>query len=142
MSRHPISLPAPETTDQRILYYGGAGAFLGNLALVAGLAVVGSAGELRLEYQVNYPVPLVPFAVYVFLGCAAVGAVVAVLYDRYRTVTPSLLSTLTYAVAVASTRWSTPRPRGGVTALEYVLLAWPLVLLVALLAGGLERTLR
>lgn len=136
------SLPEPRTSDERLLYYGGLGAFLGDLALVAGLLVVGTAGHLRLEYQVNDPVPIVPFPVYVFLGCAAVGAAVAVGYDRFGTRSPPGLAAITYGIALVHSSWTAPHPPGVVTALEYVLLAWPLVAIAAVVAGALERSLR
>lgn len=142
MSRTPNRRAEPRGADRRMLYYGGLGALLGNLALVAGLAVVRSVAEVRLAYQVADPVPIVPFAVYAFLGCAAVGTTVAILYERYRTVSPAALATVVYVAAVAHTVWTAPHPRGVATGLDHVLLAWPLVLLVALTAGGLERVSR
>lgn len=135
--------PEPRTSDQRLLYYGGLGALLGDVALVAGLAIVSLAGAVaRFEYQVNDPVPVVPFAAYAFLGCAAVGAVVAILYDRHRTVSPAAVAVLAFVVATLTTLGSTPYAAGQATPLERTLLAWPLVLLGAAAAWGLERFLR
>lgn len=137
-----LPLPDPRSRDERLLYFGGLGALLGDLALVVGLLVVSMAGVTRLEYQINDPVPLVPFAVYAFLGCAAVGSAVAIFAESSRTRSPVLVAVIVYVAAVAHTWWAAPHGAGVVTAVEYVLVAWPFVAVVALLAGMLERSAR
>lgn len=149
------SRPEPRPDERRLLYHGGLGALLGDLALMAGLVVVTSGGEVHLEYQVNDPVPLLPFSAYAFLGSAAVGAAAAALYARYRTASPPLVAVLVYASTVLHSWWTvrtSDRPDGiregigyslgEVTAFEYALLAWPVILLAILVIGGLERWLR
>lgn len=142
-------------SDAQILTAAAAGALLGDLALVVALAVIGPNAGRRLRFLVEDPVPLVPFIVWAFLGCAAVGVLAGVSYRLDGSVAPAVIAALAYAAAVGYTWWSVPtrlgvggwgepisQPVDQATPLEYLLLVWPVVLVGVVLAGWLERRLR
>lgn len=144
-----------DPSDAQVLTAAAGGALLGDLALVVALAVIGPNAGRRLRFLVEDPVPVVPFAVWAFLGCAAVGAIAGVSYVRDGSLAPAGLAVLVYAAAVGYTWWSVPtrlgfdgwgepvsQPVAHATSLEYLLLAWPVVFVGVVLVGWLERTLR
>ena len=125
----------------------------GLLGLGAALVGFGLTASVRLRTD-DVTVPLVagiPFDLYAILGCIAVGGLVAYLYERYRTAAPAVVVTLAYLLALGWTRWRIhvwEGPRGvqehipllpWVTAYEYVVLAWPLLLAGTVLVAIIER---
>lgn len=137
--------------DVRALLAGGIGALLG----VAGLILAGGvAADVRFQYATSDPIPLVPFSLYAGVGVVALGGAAGYLYQRYRTATPALVSLLLFTLALGQTWWTIrtrdrptgpreaiPLPLEAVTALEYLLLGWPLLLAGVVLLAGLERHL-
>ncbi|QLD85776.1 hypothetical protein HWV23_08590 [Natronomonas halophila] len=134
----PIGEPTPRTKRVAAI-----GALSGVVITVVGLFAGGimaldGLGELLSD-------PLVgPLFLYTVIGGAAVGGTVATLYARYRLLAPMLLALGVLASAAFRT-WLLLRspvvPLPG-TPIELAFLAWPLVLLAALLAGSVERVFR
>ncbi|UIO98615.1 hypothetical protein Hbl1158_08600 [Halobaculum sp. CBA1158] len=115
-------------------------------ATVAG-AVAGAALVATAWAMLGVPPLDQVLAAYALPGAAAVGAAAGWARATRRLVTPGALAGVTFAVAVAST-WRTyvapeimPTPVGP-TPLGWLLLSWPVILLVAVVAGGGERLVR
>ena len=134
------------------------GALLGLVSLLVTAMLLQS---VRLQFF-TYPFPffadsLSPdlFVVYMGLGGITIGSLVAIMYVRYQTRVPAIVATLVYLVAVSWTWWQVHLWEGPggpqelippllpwVTVLEYVLLGWPLLLVLALGSGIIEHRLR
>lgn len=152
--RHLQSTKAPTKTLHATLL----GALLGLVGLL--IASMITSG-VRLQYRTT-PLPIfadslspLSFGVYALLGGITIGGVVAFLYERYRAALPSIVVTLVYLVAIGWTGWqiqSWDGPSGPqepippvlpwVTAFEYLVVGWPLLLVMALGSGLIEHRLR
>lgn len=134
----PIGEPTPRT--KRVAAIGAlSGAVITVVGLFAGgIMALDGLGEFLSD-------PLVgPLFLYAVIGGAAVGGTAATLYARYRLLAPMLLAFGVLAYAAFRT-WRLFRspvvPLPG-TPIELAFLAWPLVLLAALLVGSVERVFR
>lgn len=148
MARNRFNLLQLNEPTSKALLAGGMGALLGFSVL---LVSVGITADVRLKYTTNSPIPIIPFPLYVGIGAVSIGGVVGILYQRYQTGTPPLASTVITVYALGQTWWTIrtrdkptvgetfPQPLGRVTALEYLLLGWPLLLGGVLLLAGIER---
>lgn len=131
----------------RAILAGRIGALLGLTVLILSAGVT---SEVRLQYTMNDPIPVVPFPLYAGLGTVTIGGVIGFLYQRYQAVTPPLASTVVFVSALSQTWWTIrtrekpmvaeliPQPLDHVTALEYVMLGWSLMLSGVLLLAGIE----
>lgn len=134
----PLGEPTPRT--RRLA---GLGALAGVLVAVIGLFAGGIMALDGLGDLLADPLVVALF-LYAVVGAAVVGATVSLLYARYRLYGPALVVAGVLAYAGFRT-WllfrSSAVPLPG-TPIELAFLAWPLVLLAALLVGSVERVFR
>jgi len=120
-------------------------ALTGGLAYVAVVLVVWVAayrGPGLLDAL--FTVQVGPWLVYAFGGAALVGAALAVSFDRYGLVGPTVAVTCLFAVAVYQL-WQALRSPYVVLVgdpFQIYLVGWPVVLCVAVLVGLAERYVR
>jgi len=134
----PSALPKPTTFSRKTQLAGLVGSLGYVLALLitAGLAYgLGDVIAMLVSIQVG------PFLWWAILGGIVVGAVLAIAFARYRLVTPLVIVAVVYAVMTYQ-MWqvlTAPEPPLPGTPLDLYLVGWPLLLLLALGSGLIER---
>lgn len=116
----------------------------GALAGVAIVCLAWVAVYGALPVDALFTAQVGPWLAYVLVGACVVGASVADRYRRRGAITPALVAGLALSIAGARTWQQLQGPYGYLpgTPFDLVLVGWPAVLAVALLAGGVERRLR
>lgn len=135
------ALPKPTTFSRKTQLTGLVGSLGYVLALLitAGLAYgLGDFMAMLVSIQVG------PFLWWAILGGIVVGAMLAIAFARYRVVTPLVIVVVVYVVMTYQ-MWqvlTAPEPPLPGTPLDLYLVGWPLLLLLALGSGLIERRVR
>ena len=135
------ALPNPSTFSRKTQLT----ALVGSLGYVLVLlATAGLAYGLADLMAMLVSIQIGPWLWWAILGGIVVGAVLAIAFARYRLVTPLVIVVVVYAVMTYQ-MWqvlTAPEPALPGTPLDLYLVGWPLLLLLALGSGLIERRVR
>ena len=135
------TLPNPSTFSRKTQLAALVGSFGYVLAL---LLPAGLAYGLSDLFSGLVSIQIGPWLWWAILGGAVLGAVLSVTVVRYRFVSPLLSVAVVYGVTMYQ-MWQalqSPYPLLPGTPLDFYLLGWPLLLLLALAIGFVERRVR